>query len=117
MQISHFKAKDIDVVAQMAAASWGEEQGALSPECSRVFTGHLARYSFFSSELSLQACDSQGIQAIAFACLPGEKNDANLWLRDQLPQLSSEEQRVVLSPSWIRTDRAGACAGIQHRGE
>lgn len=66
MEIKHFSKDRIDEVAAMAAEVWGKEQGASTPEVARIFCRHLARYSTYTTKLSLQATDEDGLQAIAF---------------------------------------------------
>lgn len=95
MHITTFKPENIDEVARMAAEVWGKDQGAHEPETARLFCQHLSRYSLYSTELALQAEDEEGLQAIAFAWLPGDVNDADQWLAEHLP-LMIEEQRHTL---------------------
>ena len=97
MEIKHFNREKIDEVAQMAAVVWGKEQGAHGSQVARVFSQHLSRYSMYTSGLALEAVDEEGMQAIAFAWLPGDTNDASSWLRSQLPNLSEEEQQTLLT--------------------
>ena len=75
----------------------GKEQGAHGAEVARVFCGHLSRYSLYSSELALQAVDEDGLQAIAFAWMPGDTNDADVWMRNQFATLSEEERNTLLT--------------------
>lgn len=97
MTIKQFTPDRIDEVAQMAAAVWGKEQGAHDTEASRWFCQHLSRYSLYSMDLALQAEDEDGLQAIAFAWLPGDTNDAALWLRSQFQNMTKEEQQTLLT--------------------
>ena len=97
MEISQFNPEQIDEVARMAASVWGKEQGAYGAEVARVFCGHLSRYSLYSSELALQAVDEDGLQAIAFAWMPGDTNDADVWMRNQFATLSEEERNTLLT--------------------
>ena len=76
MVIKQFTLEGIDIVAKMAAGVWGKEQGAYSSEVARIFCQHLTRYSLYSADLAFQAEDENGLQAIAFAWLPGDTNDA-----------------------------------------
>lgn len=92
MAIKQFTQEGIDLVAKMAAGVWGKEQGAHSSEVARIFCQHLTRYSLYSADLAFQAEDEEGLQAIAFAWLPGDTNDAALWLRSQFPNMTKEEQ-------------------------
>ncbi len=97
MEIKHFSKDRIDEVAAMAAEVWGKEQGASTPEVARIFCRHLARYSTYTTKLSLQATDEDGLQAIAFAWLPGDTNDADTWLREQLPMMTEEVRKTLLT--------------------
>ncbi|MBE6331436.1 MAG: hypothetical protein E7070_03880 [Bacteroidales bacterium] len=97
MIIKQFAHERIDLVAKMAAGVWGKEQGAHSSEVARIFCQHLTRYSLYSADLAFQAEDEDGLQAIAFAWLPGDTNDAAQWLRNQLPKLTDEEQQTLLT--------------------
>ena len=97
MEIGQFNPEQIDEVARMAASIWGKEQGAHGAEVARVFCGHLSRYSLYSSALALQAVDEDGLQAIAFAWMPGDKNDADVWVRNQFATLSEEERNTLLT--------------------
>ena len=97
MAIKQFTLEGIDLVAKMAAGVWGKEQGAHSSEVARIFCQHLTRYSLYSADLAFQAEDEEGLQAIAFAWLPGDTNDAASWLRSQLPNMTNEEQQTLLT--------------------
>ena len=97
MVIKQFTQEGIDLVAKMAAGVWGKEQGAHSSEVARIFCQHLTRYSLYSADLAFQAEDEEGLQAIAFAWLPGDTNDAALWLRSQFPNMTKEEQQTLLT--------------------
>ena len=97
MVIKQFTQEGIDLVAKMAAGVWGKEQGAHSSEVARIFCQHLTRYSLYSADLAFQAEDEEGLQAIAFAWLPGDTNDAALWLRRQFPNMTKEEQQTLLT--------------------
>lgn len=97
MVIKQFTLEGIDLVAKMAAGVWGKEQGAHSSEVARIFCQHLTRYSLYSADLAFQAEDEEGLQAIAFAWLPGDTNDAALWLRSQFPNRRKEEQQTLLT--------------------
>jgi hypothetical protein len=97
MAIKQFTLEGIDLVAKMAAGVWGKEQGAHSSEVARIFCQHLTRYSLYSADLAFQAEDEEGLQAIAFAWLPGDTNDAALWLRSQFPNMTKEEQQTLLA--------------------
>ncbi len=97
MEIEHFTIDNIDEVAAMAAEIWGKEQGANDPEVARIFCGHLARYSTYTTEFSLQATDEDGLQAIAFAWLPDDTNDADVWLHNQLPSMPEEARKTLLT--------------------
>ncbi len=97
MAIKQFILEGIDLVAKMAAGVWGKEQGAHSSEVARIFCQHLTRYSLYSADLAFQAEDEEGLQAIAFAWLPGDTNDTALWLRSQFPNMTKEEQRTLLT--------------------
>ena len=97
MTIKHFTPNKIDEVAQMAAEVWGKEQGAHDTETARLFCQHLSRYSLYSTDLALQAEDEDGLQAIAFAWLPGDTNDADQWLRERLPLMKEEHRHTLLT--------------------
>ena len=97
MAIKQFTLEGIDLVAKMAAGVWGKEQGAYSSEVARIFCQHLTRYSLYSADLAFQAEDEEGLQAIAFAWLPGDTNDAALWLRSQFQNMTKEEQQTLLT--------------------
>ena len=97
MVIKQFTQDGIDLVAKMAAGVWGKEQGAHGAEVASLFCQHLTRYSLYSADLTLQAEDEDGLQAIAFAWLPGDTNDAASWLRSQLPNMTGEEQQTLLT--------------------
>ncbi|WP_294747530.1 hypothetical protein [uncultured Prevotella sp.] len=94
MVIKQFTQEGIDLVAKMAAGVWGKEQGAHSSEVARIFCQHLTRYSLYSADLAFQAEDEEGLQAIAFAWLPGDTNDAALWLRSQFPNMTYTKRTV-----------------------
>lgn len=96
MKITTFSYDCIGDVAKIAAGVWGKEQGAHGEKVSRIFCEHLSRYSCYSSAFALQAEDEEGIQAVAFAWLPGDTNDAGDWLRQHLDGLTEEEQQVLL---------------------
>lgn len=81
----------------MAAEVWGKEQGAHDAEAARLFCQHLSRYSLYSTDLALQVEDDDGVQAIAFAWLPGDTNDAGQWLRERLPLMTGEQRRTLLT--------------------
>lgn len=104
MQIKHFDPADIDEVARMASEVWGDREG--SEEFTRVFCGHLARYSCYTPELALQLTDEDGLQAIAFGWMPGDTNDADEWVASQMAGLSEEERNhVLLNVNYLkRTD-------------
>ena len=93
MEISQFNPAQIDEVARMAASVWGKEQGVHGVEVARVFCGH----SLYSPELALQAVDEDVLQAIAFAWMPGDTNDADVWVRSQFATLSEEERNTLLT--------------------
>ena len=97
MTIKQFKPDRIDEVAQMAKEVWGKEQGAHDAEAARLFCQHLSRYSLYSTDLALQAEDEDGLQAIAFAWLPGYTNDAGQWLRERLPLMTEEQRHTLLT--------------------
>ena len=97
MVIKQFTQDRIGLVAKMAAGVWGKEQGAHSSEVARIFCQHLTRYSLYSVDLAFQAEDEDGLQAIAFAWLPGDTNDAALWLRSQFPNMTKEGQLTLLT--------------------
>lgn len=97
MVIKQFTQDRIGHVAKMAARVWGKEQGAHSSEVARIFCQHLTRYSLYSVDLAFQAEDEDGLQAIAFAWLPGDTNDAALWLRSQFPNMTKEGQQTLLT--------------------
>ena len=97
MVIKQFTQDRIGLVAKMAAGVWGKEQGAHSSEVARIFCQHLTRYSLYSVDLAFQAEDEDGLQAIAFAWLPGDTNDAALWLRSQFPNMTKEGQQTLLT--------------------
>lgn len=97
MTIKQFTPDRIDEVAQMAAEVWGKEQGAHDAEAARLFCQHLSRYSLYSTDLALQVEDDDGVQAIAFAWLPGDTNDAGQWLRERLPLMTGEQRRTLLT--------------------
>jgi GNAT superfamily N-acetyltransferase len=97
MEIKQFTPDRIDSVAAMAAKVWGKEQGAHSSEAARLFCQHLTRYSLYSTDLAFQAEDEEGMQAIAFAWLPGDTNDAASWLRSQLPNMTDKGKQTLLT--------------------
>ena len=97
MKISHFNQGRIDEVAKMASEIWGKEQGAHDPESASLFCEHLSRYSLYSTELALQAEDDDGLQAIAFAWLPGDDNNASQWLSEQLPLMTEGQRKTLLT--------------------
>ena len=91
MVIKQFTHERIDLVANMAAGVWGKEQGAHSSEVARIFCQHLTRYSLYSVDLAFQAEDEDGLQAIAFAWLLGER-----LLQDSLGTGSSRQRHLGL---------------------
>lgn len=93
MEINTFQPNDIDEVARMAAEVWGNRER--SAEFNRVFCGHLARYSFYTPELALQMTDEDGLQAIAFGWMPGDTNDADEWVENQMDGLTDEERQAI----------------------
>lgn len=97
MEVKQFTLDNTDVVAAMAARVWGKEQGAHGTEMASLFSQHLTRYSLYSRDLALPTEDKKGLQAIAFAWLPGDMNDAVSWLWSQHPNLTDEEQQTLLS--------------------
>ena len=84
----------------------GKNQGAHGSAVARIFCQYLTRYYLYSAALALQAEDEDGMQAIAFAWLPGETNSAATWLRNQLPALTDDEQQKLLTNEryLMRTD-------------
>ena len=103
MEIKPFNPENIDEVAKMAMEFWGDED---YPDFTRVFCGYLTRYNYYTSELSFQAEDEDGLQAIAFTWMPGDKNDPDPWLHEQLKNVT-DEVRGFLKRSVIymkRTD-------------
>lgn len=97
MRITPFRKENIDEVALMAAEVWGKDQGGHEKETARLFCRHLSRYSLYSTELALQAEDEEGLQAIAFAWLPGDTNDADAWLQEHLPQMTPQQRHTLLT--------------------
>ena len=93
MEIKPFNQGNIDLVAEMAEGVWGKNQGAHGSAVARIFCQYLTRYYLYSADLALQAEDEDGMQAIAFAWLPGETNSAATWLRNQLPAVTDDEQQ------------------------
>ncbi len=106
MEIKPFNQRNIDLVAEMAEGVWGKNQGAHGSAVARIFCQHLTRYYLYSADLALQAEDEDGMQAIAFAWLPGETNSAATWLRNHLPALTDDEQQKLLTNEryLMRTD-------------
>lgn len=106
MTIKQFIPERIDEVTQMAMEVWGKKQGAHDAKAARLFCQHLSRYSLYTTDLAFQAEDEEGLQGIAFAWLPGDKNDAALWLRSQFPIMTKEEQQTLLTNEryLMRTD-------------
>ena len=106
MEIKPFNQGNIDLVAEMAEGVWGKNQGAHGSAVARIFCQYLTRYYLYSADLALQAEDEDGMQAIAFAWLPGETNSAATWLRNQLPALTDDEQQKLLTNEryLMRTD-------------
>ena len=45
----------------------------------------------------MQEVDEDGLQAIAFAWMPGDSNDADVWVRNQFATLSADERNTVLT--------------------
>ncbi len=79
------------------------EQGTSAPEVARILCGHLARFSTYTTELSLQATDEDGLLAIAFAWLPGDTNDADEWLRKQLSAMTEDaRQRLLINEQYLK---------------
>ncbi len=97
MTIKQFTPYRIDEVAQMAAEVWGKEQGAYDAESARLFCQHLTRCSLYTTDLAFQVEDEDGLQAIAFAWLPGDTNDAGQWLRERLPLMTEEQRHTLLT--------------------
>ena len=106
MTIKQFTPDRIDEVAQMAAEVWGKEQGAHDADSARLFCQHLTRYSLYTTDLAFQVEDEDGLQAIAFAWLPGDTNDAGQWLRERLPLMTEEQRHTLLTNEGylMRTD-------------
>lgn len=97
MKIKKFELGNIDDVARMAADVWGKDQGADHEEGVWLFCQHLTRYSLYSTDLALLAEDEDGVQAIAFAWLPDETNDADQWLQERLPLMTEEQRHTLLT--------------------
>ncbi|MCR4765153.1 MAG: hypothetical protein K5856_03145 [Bacteroidaceae bacterium] len=103
MEIKAFYPEDIITLARKVSEVWEFEE---SPEFTKVFCEYLVRCNYYTPEFSLKIVDEEGLQAIAFACMPGEENDSEIWLQEQLGKLSPEIKKYILrSSAYIkRTD-------------
>ena len=103
MEIKAFYPEDIATLASRVSEVWKFDQ---SPEFTKVFCEYLVRSNYYTPHFSLKLVDEEGLQAIAFACMPGEENDSEAWLQEQLEKLSPETKKYILrSSAYIkRTD-------------
>ena len=91
MQIEQFSPDNLDLVERMVTEVWGSP--AHRPEFDHAFCGHLARYNYYHPELSFQIRDEEGIQGVCWACVPGETNDADAWVKSAVTGLTDEERK------------------------
>ena len=75
MEIKPFYLEDIAILAKRVSEIWRFDD---SPEFTRIFCEYLVRCNYYSPQLSFKIVDEEGLQAIAFGCMPEEKNDAEL---------------------------------------
>ena len=103
MEIKAFYPEDITTLARRVSEVWKFDQ---SPEFTKVFCEYLVRSNYYTPQFSLKIFDEEGLQTIAFASMPGEENDSEAWLQEQLERLSPETKKYILrSSAYIkRTD-------------
>ena len=103
MEIKPFYPEDIPTLAKRISEVWVVDK---SPVFTRVFSEYLVRHNYYTPQLSLKVVDEEGLQAIAFACMPDEENDSEVWLQAQLERLSPEVRKFMLRSNkyTIRTD-------------
>ena len=103
MEIKPFYPEDIPTLAKRISEVWVVDE---SPMFTRVFSEYLVRHNYYTPQLSLKVVDEEGLQAIAFACMPDEENDSEVWLQAQLERLSPEVRKFMLRSNkyTIRTD-------------
>lgn len=93
MEILPFYPEDITTLAKRLSEVWVVDE---SPEFTRVFCEYLVRHNYYTPQLSLKIVDEEGLQAIAFACMPGEENNSDEWFQEQLEELSPEVRKYIL---------------------
>ena len=96
MEIKAFYPEDITTLARKVSEVWKFEE---SPEFTKVFSEYLVRSNYYTPQLSFKIVDEEGLQAIAFACMPSEENDSEMWLQKQLERLSPEIKKYILRSS------------------
>ena len=96
MEIKSFYPEDITTLAKEISEVWKFES---SPEFTKVFCEYLVRSNYYTPPFSLKIVDDEGLQAIAFACIPNEKNDSEAWLQEQLGRLSPVTKKYILRSS------------------
>ena len=104
MEIKVFYPEDIPTLARKVSEVWKFEE---SPEFTKVFCEYLVRSNYYTPEFSLKIVDEEGLQAIAFACMPDEENDSEIWLQEQLERLSPKIKKYILRSS-VYTKRMDA---------
>ena len=93
MEIKAFNPEYIPTLAKRVSEIWKFDE---SPEFTRVFCEYLVRCNYYTPQLSLKIVDEEGLQAIAFGCMPEEKNDAEAWLQEQLKSVSPEVGKYIV---------------------
>ena len=93
MEIKPFYLEDIAILAKRVSEIWRFDD---SPEFTRIFCEYLVRCNYYSTQFSFKIVDEEGLQAIAFGCMPEEKNDAEAWLQEQLKSVSPEVGKYIV---------------------
>ena len=108
MQIEQFSTDNLDPVEKMVTDVWGSPEHR--PEFDHAFCGHLARYNYYNPELSFQIVDGEGIQGVCWACVPGETNDADAWVKSAVTGLTEEERKETYAHvDYLKSIDAAVC--------
>ena len=108
MQIEQFSTDHLDLVEKMVTDVWGYPEHR--PEFDHAFCGHLARYNYYNPALSFQIRDEEGIQGVCWACVPGETNDADAWVKSAVTGLTDEErQETYAHVDYLKSIDASVC--------
>ncbi len=92
MEIKPFDSANIDTVAQMATEMLCKEIAVSAP-----FTSQLVRNWFYTPGLALQACDHDGLQAVAFAAMPHDTCNNDDWIDELLLGIGHHEKQKILN--------------------